>query len=41
MGAYAIIYANTGNFDLRATTNEPRVFRLRVNYRFGKVSGSE
>jgi len=37
----AIIYTNTGNFDLRQTTNQPRVFGLRVNYRFGKVSGSE
>ncbi|HVW69201.1 MAG TPA: TonB-dependent receptor, partial [Steroidobacteraceae bacterium] len=32
----AIIYSNTGNFDLRETTNEPRVFGLRVSYRFGK-----
>ena len=30
MGADAITYTNTGNFDLRATTNEPRVFGLRV-----------
>ncbi len=37
----AIIYTSTGNFDLRQTTNEPRVYGLRVNYRFGKVSGSE
>jgi outer membrane receptor protein involved in Fe transport len=35
----AIIYINTGNFDLRYTTNEPRVYGLRVNYRFGKVVG--
>ena len=35
----AIIYTNTGNFDLRYTTNEPRVYGLRVNYRFGKVVG--
>jgi iron complex outermembrane recepter protein len=35
----AIIYTNTGNFDLRQTTNEPRVFGLRLNYRFGKVVG--
>jgi iron complex outermembrane recepter protein len=34
----AIIYTNTGNFDLRQTTNEPRVFGLRLSYRFGKVS---
>ena len=32
----AIIYTNTGNFDLRQTTNEPRVYGLRVNYRIGK-----
>jgi len=37
----AIVYTNTGNFDLRQTTNQPRVFGVRVNYRFGKVSGSE
>jgi hypothetical protein len=29
-----IIYTNTGNFDLRQTTNEPRV-------RFGKETNSE
>jgi len=32
----AIVYSNTGNFDLRLTTNEPRVFGLRLSYRFGK-----
>ena len=37
----AIIYSNTGNFDLRDTTNEPRVFGLRLNYRFGKETNSE
>jgi iron complex outermembrane receptor protein len=37
----AIIYTNTGNFDLRETTNEPRVFGVRLNYRFGKESNSE
>ena len=37
----AIIYSNTGNFDLRETTNEPRVIGLRVNYRFGKETNSE
>jgi iron complex outermembrane recepter protein len=36
----AVIYTNTGNFDLRETTNEPRVFGLRLSYRFGKVSNS-
>jgi iron complex outermembrane receptor protein len=34
----AIVYTNTGNFDVRYTTNEPRVFGLRVNYRWGKGS---
>jgi outer membrane receptor protein involved in Fe transport len=34
----AIIYTNTGNFDLRQTTNEPRVYGLRLSYRFGKAS---
>lgn len=37
----AIIYTNTGNFDLRQTTNEPRVFGMRFNYRFGKETNSE
>jgi iron complex outermembrane recepter protein len=37
----AIVYSNTGNFDLRQTTNEPRVFGLRLNYRFGKEKNSE
>ena len=37
----AIIYTNTGNFDLRQTTNEPRVYGLRVNYRFGKETNPE
>ncbi|MGP8033568.1 MAG: TonB-dependent receptor [Steroidobacteraceae bacterium] len=32
----AIVYSNTGNFDLRLTTNEPRVFGLRLSYHFGK-----
>jgi outer membrane receptor protein involved in Fe transport len=32
----AILYTNTGNFDLRQTVNEPRVYGLRLNYRFGK-----
>jgi iron complex outermembrane recepter protein len=34
----AIVYSNTGNFDLRLTTNEPRVYGLRLNYRWGKGS---
>ncbi len=34
----AIIYSNTGNFDLRLTTNEPRVYGLRLSYHWGKGS---
>jgi outer membrane receptor protein involved in Fe transport len=34
----AIVYSNTGNFDLRLTTNEPRVYGLRLSYRFGKAA---
>ncbi len=37
----AVIYTNTGNFDLRLTTNEPRVLGMRLNYRFGKEGNSE
>jgi iron complex outermembrane receptor protein len=37
----AVIFTNTGNYDRRQTTNQPRVFGLRVNYRFGKVNNSE
>ena len=37
----AIVFSNTGNYDLRLTTNQPRVFGLRVNYRFGKETNSE
>ena len=37
----AIIYSNTGNFDLRESTNEPRVIGMRFNYRFGKETNSE
>ena len=36
----AILYSNSGNFDLRETTNEPRVIGLRLNYRFGKEVNS-
>ena len=32
----AVIYTNEGNFDLRQTVNEPRVFGARLTYRFGK-----
>jgi iron complex outermembrane receptor protein len=38
----AVIYTNQGNFDNRETINEPRVFGLRLSYRFGKKgAGSE
>ena len=37
----AIVYSNTGNFDLRQTMNEPRVLGMRLNYRWGKESNSE
>ncbi len=36
----AIIYSNTGNFDLRLTVNEPRVFGVRMSYRWGKAAAS-
>ena len=32
----AIIFTNTGNYDRRNTTNEPRVVGLRLSYRWGK-----
>lgn len=35
----AVIYTNEGNFDLRQTRNEPRVFGLRVSYRWGAAAG--
>jgi len=35
----AVIYTNEGNFDLRQTRNEPRVFGARVSYRWGKSKG--
>jgi outer membrane receptor protein involved in Fe transport len=37
----AIIYTNTANFDLRSTTNEPRVIGLRLNYRFGRETNAD
>jgi iron complex outermembrane recepter protein len=37
----AIVYSNTGNYDLRWTVNEPRVYGLRLNYRFGKEANAE
>jgi outer membrane receptor protein involved in Fe transport len=37
----AVIFSNSGNFDLRQTTNEPRVFGVRLNYRFGKETNAD
>jgi outer membrane receptor protein involved in Fe transport len=37
----AVIYTNEGNFDLRQTVNEPRVFGVRLSYRFGKQASSD
>ncbi len=37
----AVIYTNEGNFDLRQTRNEPRVFGVRVSYRWGGAPGGE
>ena len=34
----AVIFTNEANFDLRQTVNEPRVFGVRVSYRFGNPS---
>jgi outer membrane receptor protein involved in Fe transport len=34
----AVIFTNEENFDLRQTVNEPRVFGVRVSYRFGNRS---
>jgi hypothetical protein len=36
----AVIYTNETNFDLRQTVNEPRVFGLRVSYRFANPSAA-
>jgi iron complex outermembrane recepter protein len=33
----AVIFTNTGNYDHRQTTNLPRVFGLRLQYRWGKL----
>jgi outer membrane receptor protein involved in Fe transport len=33
----AVIFTNTGNYDHRQTTNLPRVFSLRLQYRWGKI----
>jgi len=37
----AIFFSNSGNFDLRQTTNEPRVFGVRLNYRFSKETNAD
>jgi iron complex outermembrane receptor protein len=37
----AVLYTNSGNFDIRQTIAEPRVLGVRVNYRFGKETNSE
>lgn len=34
----AVIYTNEGNFDIRQTRNEPRVFGVRLSYRFGRAA---
>jgi iron complex outermembrane recepter protein len=34
----ATIFVNTGNYDQRRTTNEPRVLGLRLKYRVGKTT---
>jgi len=36
----AVVYINKYNYDGRQTTNEPRVFGLRMKYRFGGKTGS-
>jgi iron complex outermembrane recepter protein len=33
----AVIFTNTGNYDHRQTTNLPRVYGLRLQYRWGKL----
>lgn len=37
----AVIYTNEGNYDLRETVNEPRVFGIRLRMRFGGKGGEE
>jgi iron complex outermembrane recepter protein len=34
----AVVFINTGNYDTRQTTNEPRVLGLRLSYRLGKTT---
>lgn len=36
----AVIFTNEGNFDLRQTVNEPRVFGVRLSYRWGKAQAN-
>ncbi len=36
----AVIYTNEGNYDLRFTRNEPRVFGVRFSYRWGKPTAA-
>jgi len=35
----AVVFTNTGNYDHRETTNTPRVYGVRLSYRFGKGAG--
>ena len=37
----AVVFTNTSNFDVRSTINEPRVYGLRMSYRWGKGAGAE
>ena len=36
---HAVIFTNTANFDIRETTNPPRMYGIRLKYRFGKPGG--
>jgi iron complex outermembrane recepter protein len=36
---HAVIFTNTANFDVRETTNPPRMFGIRLKYRFGNSGG--
>ena len=36
----AVIFTNEGNFDLRQTVNEPRVFGARLSYKWGKAQAN-
>lgn len=37
----AVVFTNTGNFDVRSTINEPRVYGFRMSYRWGKGARAE